>query len=56
MHLSELLLAMTIFRNDIDSTVAFIFAGLMISKAFHWVLRDRIDYVCAWSTVCSAAV
>lgn len=43
--LSETFLAMTIFKNDIDSVFVFAFAFLMTFKIFHWILRDRIDYV-----------
>lgn len=43
--LSETFLAMTIFKNDIDSVFVFSFATLMTLKVFHWILRDRIDYV-----------
>lgn len=45
MAISESFLAMTIFRNEFDAKFAFIFAGLIICKAFHWVTRDRVDYV-----------
>lgn len=45
MALSESFLAMTIFRSDFDSSIAFIFTGLLVCKAFHWIARDRVDYV-----------
>lgn len=38
---------MTIFKNEIDSIFVFSFAFLMCFKVFHWIIRDRIDYVIA---------
>lgn len=43
--LSETFLAMTIFKNEIDSIFVFAFANLITIKIFHWILRDRIEYV-----------
>lgn len=45
MTISESFLAMTIFRNEFDAKFAFIFAGLILCKGFHWVLKDRVDYM-----------
>lgn len=45
MTISESFLAMTIFRNEFDAKFAFIFASLIICKGFHWVARDRVDYM-----------
>lgn len=45
MSASECFLAMTIFRDELDARFVLCFAGLMAVKAFHWIARDRIDYV-----------
>jgi hypothetical protein len=40
-----LFLAVTIFRDDFDSWVTFYFVILFTLKSFHWLLKDRLDYV-----------
>jgi E3 ubiquitin-protein ligase synoviolin len=45
MTISESLLAMTIFRSEFDARFAIVFAGLILVKGFHWIIRDRVDYV-----------
>jgi E3 ubiquitin-protein ligase synoviolin len=45
--LSETFLAMTIFKDEIDSTFIFAFSFLMTIRVFHWILRDRIEFVSA---------
>lgn len=45
MTVSESFLAMTIFRNEFDSKFALVFAGLILCKGFHWILRDRVEYM-----------
>eukprot|EP01083_Nonionella_stella_P283828 966115_1 len=36
-------LAVTIFREDLDSVVLFMFVTLMFTKAFHWVATMRVE-------------
>ena len=36
-------LAMTIFRNDLDSKFLLLFGLVLFLKVFHWILSDRID-------------
>ena len=40
---SETLLAMTIFRNDFNAFFLTLFAVMMLSKSFHWLLADRVE-------------
>ena len=42
---SETCLAMTIFRNDFDAQFLVLFSLLLMSKCFHWLLADRVEYV-----------
>lgn len=42
---SEIFLAMTIFRDEFDARFAFFFAILLAAKIFHWLLKDRLDFV-----------
>lgn len=46
MSASECFLAMTIFKDELDVRFVLKFAGLLILKGFHWIARDRVDYVC----------
>ena len=45
MSASECFLAMTIFRDELDSKFVICFAGLLAVKAFHWITRDRVDFM-----------
>ncbi|OLL26393.1 ERAD-associated E3 ubiquitin-protein ligase HRD1 [Neolecta irregularis DAH-3] len=45
LSLTETGLAMTVFREDVRPTAVVAFAGLLAAKAFHWLLRDRVDSV-----------
>jgi E3 ubiquitin-protein ligase synoviolin len=38
-------LAMTIFRNELDSKFLLIFGFVLFLKVFHWILSYRIDYM-----------
>ncbi|ORZ40598.1 hypothetical protein BCR44DRAFT_1386347, partial [Catenaria anguillulae PL171] len=40
---TELLLAMTTFREDFDARFALYFTLLLFLKAFHWITADRVD-------------
>lgn len=44
--ISEIFLAMTIFREEFDTRFAFFFCLLLAVKMFHWLVKDRLDYVC----------
>jgi E3 ubiquitin-protein ligase synoviolin len=43
---TESLLAFTIFRDEIDIPLAVMFCFLLFVKSFHWLLSDRIEWVC----------
>lgn len=45
MSASECFLAMTIFRDELDAKFVICFAGLLAVKAFHWITRDRVDFM-----------
>jgi len=36
---------MTIFRDELDARFVIMFSMLLVLKAFHWLGRDRVDYV-----------
>ena len=42
---SESFLAMTIFRDEFDAKFVLIFSTVLFIKGFHWIARDRVDYV-----------
>lgn len=42
---SESFLAMTIFRDEFDAKFVLIFSTVLFTKGFHWIARDRVDYV-----------
>lgn len=42
---TETLLALTIFKDDFDSSFALLFVGLLFLKAFHWLASDRVEMV-----------
>lgn len=43
--ITETLLAMTIFRDDFDSSFAILFGTLLFLKVFHWLSADRVEYM-----------
>jgi len=45
LSLTETGLAMTVFREDVRPSAVVAFAGLLAAKAFHWLLRDRVDSI-----------
>ena len=44
---TESLLAFTIFRDEFDIPFALMFGFLLFIKCFHWLLSDRIEWVCS---------
>ncbi|BGO91614.1 hypothetical protein NBRC10512_008061 [Rhodotorula toruloides] len=40
---TETLLALTIFKDDFESTFVVLFVGLLFLKVFHWLASDRIE-------------
>ncbi|KNE55162.1 hypothetical protein AMAG_01083 [Allomyces macrogynus ATCC 38327] len=42
---TELLLAMTVFRDEFDARFTFFFLVLLFLKAFHWITADRVDFM-----------
>jgi hypothetical protein len=43
--ISETFLAMTVFRDEFNSRFLLQLTLMLISKCFHWLQEDRIDYV-----------
>lgn len=43
--ITESLLAMTIFRDDFDTSFALLFGTMLFLKVFHWLARDRVEYM-----------
>lgn len=43
--ISDIFLAMTIFREEFDTRFAFFFCLLLAMKIFHWLTKDRLDYM-----------
>ncbi|GAA5875930.1 hypothetical protein JCM3774_005820 [Rhodotorula dairenensis] len=41
--ITETLLALTIFKDDFESTFVLLFVGLLFLKVFHWLASDRIE-------------
>lgn len=39
---------MTMFRDEFDARFLFYFMNLFLVHGFHWLLHDRVDYVCAF--------
>ena len=44
--ITETCLAFTVFREDFSTKFVAIFTVLLFLKAFHWLVEDRVDYVC----------
>lgn len=42
---SESFLAMTVFRDEFNSKFVLHFTVLLMSKCFHWLLQDRVEFV-----------
>ncbi len=42
---TETFLAMTVFRDQFDARFVLLLLLLLLLKSFHWLLRDRIDYM-----------
>lgn len=47
----ETCLAMTVFRDDFNTHFVLMFGLLLFLKVFHWLAKDRIEFVCflPWS-------
>jgi hypothetical protein len=43
---TETLLALTIFKDDFESTFVALCVGLLFLKVFHWLASDRVEMVC----------
>lgn len=43
--ITETLLALTIFKDDFESTFVLLFVGLLFLKVFHWLASDRVEMV-----------
>jgi len=42
---TEVLLAMTIFRDEFNIRFVSLFALLLTVKTFHWLTQDRVEFV-----------
>lgn len=42
---TESLLAMTMFRDEFDSSFVILFATLLFLKVFHWLSSDRVEFM-----------
>ncbi|KAJ9092544.1 hypothetical protein QFC21_006775 [Naganishia friedmannii] len=42
---TETMLALTMFRDDLDLHLAIMFTTLLFLKCFHWISSDRVDYM-----------
>ena len=42
---TETCLAMTMFREEFNGRFIFFFAMLLFNKVFHWLARDRVNYM-----------
>lgn len=47
--MTETLLALTIFKDEFESTFVLLFVSLLFLKVFHWLASDRIEAVSTWS-------
>jgi hypothetical protein len=43
--ITEALLAMTLFRDDLNTRFLALFTMLLVVKLFHWLAGDRVDVV-----------
>jgi len=46
---TETLLALTIFKDEFESTFVLLFVSLLFLKVFHWLASDRIEAVSSFS-------
>jgi len=44
----ETCLAMTVFRDDFNTNFILMFGMLLFLKVFHWLAKDRIEFVRSW--------
>ena len=42
---TESLLALTIFRDEFDTSFVLLFVSLLFVKVFHWLAADRVESV-----------
>lgn len=42
---TETLLALTIFKDEFDSSFVLLFVSLLFLKVFHWLAGDRVEMV-----------
>lgn len=42
---TESLVALTIFRDEFDVQFVALFAFLLFMKTFHWLSKERVDFV-----------
>ena len=52
---TESLLAFTIFRDEFDIPFAIMFGFLLFVKSFHWLMADRVEWVCVNVTLHSSS-
>ncbi len=45
MAVLETCFALTIFKDDVNAAFLVQFAALLILKAFHWLVQDRVEWV-----------
>jgi len=51
----ETCLAMTVFRDDFNTNFILMFGMLLFLKVFHWLAKDRIEFVRSWLLIeCTA--
>ena len=43
--MTESLLALTIFRDEFDTSFVILFVSLLFLKVFHWLAGDRVEMV-----------
>lgn len=49
---TETLLALTIFKDDFESSFVMLFVSLLFLKVFHWLASDRVEMVSAFVSFC----
>ena len=54
--ITESLLAFTIFRDEFDTSFAFMFGFLLFVKSFHWLASDRIEWVRLFPSIIGLAM
>lgn len=43
--MTETLLALTIFKDEFESSFVLLFVSLLFLKVFHWLASDRVEMV-----------